>query len=460
MILAVDIGTSSMKGGLVSKEGYLFSFHRVGFPQESQSGNLSFSTELWSQGFLEILETLGASKVSAVAISGNGPTMVAADRRGKALSPALMWNSDLGSSALDSQSYYLPKIHWLRDNEPEIYKRAEMFLSCPEILYTQLTGKSVMVSPQKGYIPYIWNDSELERHQFRKEAFPEIVTMGTMVAAVSDEALLRTSLKPGTPVVACGSDFIASLIGSGAMKPGRICDRAGTSEGINYCASRASGDSRVRELPHAVEGLVNVSAILSSTGSLFEWYRQLTGQEKNNYKETMDGVNAIPASQEHPFFFPSMKGENLWEFSKGMFSGLEPGQGKFELGRSVMEAIGFAVRRSVEIFEELDLPVEELRVSGGQAKSPVWNQMKADITGKTMLIPEIEDAELLGCACLAGYALGRYSSISEASEDLVKIKHEIYPRKDYFEIYDRKYKRYRKACESVVSFYRDYPRSE
>ena len=220
---------------------------------------------------------------------------------------------------------------------------------------------------------------------------------------------------------------------------------------------KRTGDSRVRELPHAVEGLVNISAILSSTGSLFEWYRQLTGQEKNNYKETMDGVNAIPADQDHPFFFPSMKGENLWEFSNGMFAGLDPGQGTFELGRSVMEAIGYAVRRSLEIFEELDLPVEEIRGSGGQARSPVWNQMKADITGKTILVPEVEDAELLGCACLANVALGRYSSILDAAESLVKIKHEIYPRSEYHQIYDRKYRRYRRACETVVSFYRDYP---
>ncbi|MDA3958444.1 FGGY-family carbohydrate kinase [Oceanispirochaeta sp.] len=460
MILAVDIGTSSMKGGLITEEGFLFSFHRVGFSADSLKGNFSFPPELWSQGFLEILETLGASRVSAVAISGNGPTLVPAELNGKPLSPALMWNDDYGTSSLISDSYYLPKIHWLRENEPALYKRADLFLSCPEILYTQLTGKSVMVSPQKGYIPYIWSDSELDKHQFRKSAFPDLVPMGSVVAPVSATALLKTSLKAGTPVIACGSDFIVSLIGSGAIQPGRICDRAGTSEGINYCATHACGDSRVRELPHALEGLVNVSAILSSTGSLFEWYRQLTGQEKYNYKETMDGVNAIPASQDHPFFFPSMKGENLWEFSNGMFAGLDPGQGKFELGRSVMEAIGFAVRRSLEIFEELDLPVKELRVAGGQAKSPVWNQMKADITGKTVLIPEVEDAELLGSACLASCALGRYKNIREASEDLVKIKREIYPRKDFSEIYDRKYTRYRRACESVVSFYQEYPGKE
>jgi len=446
-----------MKGGLISEEGYLFSYHRVGFPQQAFKDDLSFSPDLWSRGFLEIVENLGASRISAVAISGNGPTMAACDSHGRAIFPALMWNKSYQSPGFDTASYYLPAVNWLRNHEPEIYNKAELFLSCPEILYMQLTGRPVMVSPQSGYGPYIWTDEELERQGFKKSAFPAIVPMASVVAPLSDSAFLKTGLPAGIPVIACGSDFIASLIGSGAVFPGRICDRAGTSEGINYCSQKRSGDSRVRELPHAVEGLVNISAILSSTGSLFEWYRQLTGQEKNNYRETMDGVNAISANQDHPFFFPSMKGENLWEFSNGMFAGLDPGQGKFELGRSVLEAIGFAVRRSLEIFEELDLPVHEIRVSGGQAKSPVWNQMKADITGKTILIPEVEDAELLGCACLANVALGRYSNVVDAAEDLVKIKHEIKPREDFYQIYNRKYSRYRRACETVVSFYQDYP---
>ncbi len=458
MILAVDIGTSSMKGGLISEEGYLFSYHRVRFPEKALKGE--FSAEYWSLGLAEICEALDAGQAEAVAISGNGPTMVAGDRAGRPLSPALLWHQNYSDPEFLSSSYYLNRIYWLKKNEPEIYNGAAYFLSCPEILYMQLTGHPVMVSPHDGYQPFLWDDAELRRCGLREKAFPGIVRMGSVAGTVAENPVLETALLPGTPVIACGSDFMASLIGTGAVVPGRVCDRAGTSEGINYCSAVKKGDSRLRELPHAVEGLTNLSAILSSTGSLFEWYRQLTGQEKFRYSETMEGVSRIPASQDHPFFFPSMKGENLWEFKGGLFAGLDPGQGKFELGRSVMEAIGFAVRRGLEIFEELDLPVDEIRISGGQAKSSVWNQMKADITGKTMLIPEVEDAELAGCACLAGVALGRFASIEDAAEKLVRIKQRFNPRPDYREIYDKKYKRYRRACETVLSFYDSYPAGE
>ncbi len=446
-----------MKGGLISDEGYLFSYHRVKFPSESLAEPGIFQARLWLEGFLEILEAVGTDKVSAVAISGNGPTMVPVGADGKALGSVLMWHFNQSEYVEQTSSYYLPKVCWLKKNEPEIYDSASLFLSCPEFLMYQITGKAVMVTPHDGFLPFVWDDAVLGRLDLKKEAFPEIVRMGSLAGRVSSSSLLKTPLKNGTPVVACGSDFMASLIGTGAVYPGRICDRAGTSEGINYCSSAPLKSPYLRELPHAVEGLVNISAILSSTGSLFEWYRQLTGQENFQYHQTMEGVRRISPLQDHPVFYPNIKEGLLWEFSNGMITGLDPGQGKYELGRAVMEAIGFAVRRSLDIFESLALPVNELRISGGQGKSRVWNQMKADITGKTILIPEVEDAELLGNACLASVALGRYRSIVSASDALVQIKHEIRPSKKNHQIYDEKYKRYRDHCTAVLSFYHNSP---
>ncbi|OQY35217.1 MAG: hypothetical protein B6241_01595 [Spirochaetaceae bacterium 4572_59] len=457
MILTVDIGTSSMKGGLISDEGYLFSYHRVKFPHTALGGNGQFSVQLWIDGFSEIVEAVGAEKVSAVAISGNGPTMVPVGKNGMPLGSVLLWHFNQSEGIGKTSSYYLPKIKWLQVHDPDRYEKAELFLSCPELLMYLLTGEAVMVSPHKEFLPFIWDDESLDVLGLKRSAFPQIVDMGSIAGQVRVNPLLRTSLKSGTPVVACGSDFMASLIGTGTVYPGRICDRAGTSEGINYCSPKPLGNPHLRELPHAVEGMVNISAILSSTGSLFEWYRHLTGQEGLRYDETMEGVRNTSPEQEHPVFFPNLKQGLLWEFSNGMFTGLDPGQGKFELGRAVMEAIAFAVRRSLEIFESFGLPVEELRISGGQGKSRVWNQMKADITGKRILIPEIEDAELLGDACLAAVALGRYPDILKSSDELVKIKHQINPDSDLQKLYDSKYLRYRERCDGVKAFYMDSP---
>ena len=443
-----------MKGGLISDEGYLFSYHKVRFPHKVLAGQGDFSARLWMEGLSEIIEAVGSGRISAVAISGTGPTMVPVGAGGAVSGPVLLWHLNQSAGMDKTSSYYLPKIKWLQENDPASYEKAELFLSCPEFLMYQLSGEPVMVSPHRDFLPYIWDDASFERLGLEGRKFPPIVNMGTVAGKVSSDPLLKTALPPGVPIVACGSDFMASLIGTGAVYPGRICDRAGTSEGLNYCCGHSINDPHLRELPHAVEGLFNVSAILSSTGSLFEWYRQLTGQESFQYHETMEGVNGTSIEQDHPVFFPNLKqGGFLWEFSNGMFTGLDPGQGKFELGRAVMEAIGFAVRRGLEIFESHDLPVRELRISGGQGKSRVWNQMKADITGKAILIPEVEDAELLGDACLASVALGRFPDIAAASDSMVQIKHEILPDRENHRIYSRKYRRYRDRCDSVRAFY-------
>ncbi len=464
MILAVDVGTSSMKGGLVSSRGRLQAWHKVYFPRRGRSG--PFSPLLWIRGLEEIGEVLGCASVEAVAISGNGPTMTAVDSRGQPLGAAMMWDfshtggrppGDGYAGAYSGSSYYLKHIAWLREYQPDLYRQADCFLSCSEFLCRQLTGQNVMVYPHKGYYPYVWTEGELKKEGFSPEQFPELVPMGSVAGKVLKESVLKSSLPEGIPVVACGSDFMASLIGTGSLVPGRLCDRAGTSEGLNYCSEKPCHDSRLRLLPHAVESMSNVSVILSSTGSLFEWYRRLTGQENMDYRDTMAGIAATPAEQDHPFFFPSLRGADLWEFSGGMAVGLDPSQGRFELGRAVLEAIGFALRRGLEVLEERGLPVKELRISGGQGKSPLWNQMKADMTGRLVAVPEIEDAELGGCACLAAAALGYYPSFLEAAHAMVRIKAVYAPRKDLADLYSRKYDHYCRAGEEALRFHRAYP---
>jgi xylulokinase len=266
---------------------------------------------------------------------------------------------------------------------------------------------------------------------------------------VSNQASLRTGLPAGLPVAAVGSDFMAALIGSGATEPGRVCDRAGTSEGINYCSLRPSGDPRLRDLPHAVEPYWNVAAILSSTGAVFEWYRRLTGQAEISYEETLREASGAPAGADAPLFFPGFRGDTLWEFGGGSFHHLEPGHGRAEMGRAVMEAIGYAVRRGIELLEGAGMPVTEMRVAGGQARGRIWNQMKADITGKRLLIPEVEDAELTGCACCAAAALGRYESPIEASADLVRIRETVEPDAKALMLYNKSYSSYRQAVNEL-----------
>ena len=452
MILAVDIGTSSIKGAIISPEGYAFAYHKVhlspqhdSYPDEGYAGS-------WKSGFIEIVSILQRKDISAVVISGNGPTIVPIGYNGELLHQPLMWMGKENIPVNDTNSFYLPKVNWYKENKPELYDKTKYFLTTSSYLTWLLTGETSVVTAHDGFNKYIWENGDIKSYGLDRDKFPTLINMGEILGSISSAGASLSGLAKGLPVVAAGVDFMVSLIGTGVIKPGRTCDRAGTSEGINFCSDKIVPDKRLRTLPHAIEGLYNVSGILSSTGSLFEWYRRITGQENYAYLETLSAINKVPAGSGTPMFFPGLKDGGLWEFSDGMAVGLESYQGRNELGRAVMESIGFAVRRAIELFEENSCSVTELRVSGGQGKNVIWNQMKANITGCSILVPEVEDAELLGGACLASASLGRYVDFSEASEKLVRIKKVFYPSEKEYKIYKEAYSQYKIVSEEAKNF--------
>jgi sugar (pentulose or hexulose) kinase len=225
--------------------------------------------------------------------------------------------------------------------------------------------------------------------------------MGSVMGKVSPDAARIISsfpgLKTGTPIIAGGPDFITALIGTGAAGSGDVCDRAGSSEGINVCVSGRPSETAAkgfRALPHAVEGLWNVSAVIPSSGKLFEQYRIETGQENRDYGELLEEL--IP---------PGKLPDAWWE---------KPSDEKTARGRDVLCAIGFSVRFALENLALSGFTVKEMRVSGGQGKNPLWNQLKADISGVTLVIPEIPDGELAGNAVLSAMALGESASSGKA----------------------------------------------
>jgi len=451
MVLAADLGTSSLKAGLLNADGNLIANVVVPYRITPRIGKeFSFHAQEWEYAFGRALDLLPSRPLSALALSGNGPTLLACDDQGEPLGEVDLWFHRKSIRRKGQRSFYLPKAKWLMENDNGTWERTRILFSCPEWLQFRLTGSKTMTLPHDSFRPYIWDDEQLESYGLNRSLFPEMVRMGDIVGRIDSAASVRYGLLSGLPVVAVGSDFMASLLGSGAVEPGTVCDRAGTSEAINYCAVRPSGDSRLRDLPHAVEPYWNVAAILSSTGSVLEWYRHLTGLERVGYGDILDEISRIPAARPAPLFFPGIRGDALWEFGDGSFHHLEPGHGRAEMGRAVLEAIGFAVRRGIELLEGAGMGVDEMRVIGGQARGKIWNQMKADISGKRLLTMKIEDAELAGCACCAAAALGRVTTPKEAIGTYVRFQSVFEPARERVSFYDEAYERYRESAEALL----------
>jgi xylulokinase len=256
----------------------------------------------------------------------------------------------------------------------------------------------------------------------------------------------------GTPVFAGGPDFIMTLLGTATVAPGRACDRAGTSEGINLCTAAPIEDRRLLCLPHIIEGLHNVSGIVSTSGRALEWFKNITGKERVDYESLFEDVCQVPPGSHGLLFLPYLAGERapLWDpNARGCFIGLTVKHGRREMTRAVVESVGFAIRDVLEVMGENALAVAELAVTGGQARSPVWNQIRADITGRPIRVPEVMDAELLGDAIVGLYALGRYPTLASAANALVRFGREYTPRPELAGSYGEMFQLYREAYRGL-----------
>ena len=448
-ILAIDIGTSSIKVGVISADGRLLAEHRTtlaGAPQHPGQ----WSVEVWDAALRESLIALGQEypayqSVDGIAISGNGPTVIPVDAAGDALLPVLLWFDSRGTWKPHTKSFYLPKIRWLADNYPQTYEKAAQLFSCPEYFAYRFTGEAWTISPNEAFAPHIWSDEEIALYGIDTEKLPPFIPMTREMGRVTQKAGSSYGLTPGVPVFAAGSDFLVSLIGTATVRPGRTCDRAGTSEGINHCHDDYVNDPRLRCLPHTISGLHNVAGILASTGRIFEWFRAISGQQRVPYSTMLEEILKVGLEHHVPWFFPSIHQGAAWEFSRGMFIDLGAQHGAPEMGRAVVESIGYAVRESIEILIQAGCEIQELRVCGGQAKNDIWNQLKADMIGTPLSIPEVADAELLGSAAAAFVGLGRFDTLLEAAEDLVRFPKRFEPDPARFAVFGEKYHRYQEA---------------
>lgn len=456
-VLSIDIGTSSMKGGVISLEGDLLSFSHVALADTSRNDFLDWDGNIWKNALHSLIKILSKKTslkkidIRAVVVSGNGPTIVPVGYDGELIGSTHLWLDKRENRIPSEKSFFLPAVSWIKNNNPEIYENTKSFLGCPEYISYILTGVISGFTATKDFDPYIWTKDSINTYELDTDKFPDLLRIGEFLGSVTKEAESLTAIPQGLPVYAGGSDFIMAILGTGAVFSGRTCDRAGTSEGINYCSDFPVTDERIRTLPHVIEGYYNAAGILSSTGAIFEWFRRISGQKDKSYSDMMNEIREIGHSRGIPGFYPSLHRGEIWEFSGGLFVGLEVDHGPPEMGRAVTNAIAYGVRDLIETLEKNNCPISSLRVSGGQGRSSVWNQMKADITGKVIEVPAIIDTELMGNACAGFSASGFFTNLQESAETLVKIVKTHTPDMLEYKKYTESYILYQQRCLDLVN---------
>jgi xylulokinase len=472
MILAYDIGTSFLKGAVVSSGGTVLARAQVAV-RMVESGNperRECDANTWLSGMAMVTAQLGLrekGRIRGVVVSSNGPTLVAVDADGQPLDFAMTWMdrradeeadliAEFSDTPLDA-SFYLPKAFWIMRHKPEIYERTRHFLPCAEYVSFFLTGNAVRIVPTPLFKDFFWNEGAIPRLHMDQDKFPPFVDVGDLLGTVCADAEETLGIPAGLPVFAGGPDFIMSILGTASIVPGRACDRAGTSEGINLCWSAPVRDKRLLCFPHVVRGTYNVSSMISSSGSAMDWAVRTLGNRQAEIEELIrEAETAVPGAS-RLLFLPFLTPERfpIWDADlRGAFLGLTLDHGRPEMMRAVVESTGFVVRSVIAAMEADGCQLMDLRVTGGLARLPFWCQARADITGKRVLLPEQGDSDLVGNACVGFYGLDEFESPTEAAESLVRFQKTFHPNPDTQQVYDELFAVFARLCAQLGDAFR------
>lgn len=460
-VLTVDIGTSTMKCGIITFDGRLLQEVREPLPAFRGHHHID-PADGWLDAIAASVKKLASrglmSYVSAVCIGGNGPTIVPVAADGRRCGDTVLWSSRLIGSykAAGTPSFFLPAAASIMAEQAQAAEAVRYFAGCPEYLAGVLTGEWRSFLPSSSFMPYMWDRKQLEIYDIPEYLMPPFAALGEPVGEVTKTGSEISGIPHGVPLIAGGPDYLMALLGNAVINDGDACDRAGTSEALNVCKPQGFSSGRreyrkkneIRVLPHAAAGMESHAVILPVTGHIFMSCMRLLGIPEAEYEvrihdilhpEWVDGLRVSRDTLEAASNIMTQESQEPGTAETGSRQ-IETMHGDpLIVGRKIAEAAGFEIRRGIEILASYGISPASLRIAGGQVRNRRWNQLKANITGMQIEVPEIIDAELGGAAAAAMYGMGIYSSLEDACRAVYSVHEMIYPDADLHERFSERY---------------------
>ncbi|MFN0051928.1 MAG: xylulokinase [Planctomycetales bacterium] len=474
IFLGIDIGTSGTKTLAMREDGRIVAKGTVEYPLSSpRPGWAEQAPEDWWQGAIRsVRAVLRAGKIKGAEISGIGLSgqmhgSVFLDARGQVIRPALLWNDQrtepecrqieervggrkrlielVANPALTG--FTAPKILWLRNHEPANFDRLAQVLLPKDYVRYRLTGEfATEVSDASGTLLLDvrnrrWSRQMLERLELDPDLLPAVFESEEVSGRVSREAAALLGIPAGVPVVGGGGDQAAGGVGNGIVRSGVISATMGTS-GVVFAHSdevQIDPRGRLHTFCHAVRGKWHVMGVVLSAGGSLQWYRnqfaaaemaQARRRKIDPYELLTALASEAPAGCEGLYFLPYLTGERtpyVDPQARGAWVGLSLRHGRAHLIRSIMEGATYALRDSLEIVREMGVPIKEVRLSGGGARSPFWRQMQADVFGVRGVTTNSQEGPAYGAALLAAVGTGAFHSVVEACRATIAIEQSVSP---------------------------------
>ncbi len=493
-LIGVDIGTQGTKAVLINDAGKILAHSYRGYDVETPKPSWAEQwPDVWVDAtFTTIKEAVEKANVNVESIKGvaisslYGGSGIPVDQEIKPLAPCLIWMDRRAENEVDwvknnidlerlfevtgnsVNSYFgFTKILWMKNNWPEIWSKIKYFIPPANYVVYKLTNEVAVDYSSAGNIGGVfdlkartWSAEMMNNLGIPVEFMPErLVTSTEVVGGVSVEVAEKVGLKPGTPVIAGGVDAPVATVSAGAFNEGNHVAMTGTSMCWGFVTETPNLSPDLVSMPHSIDAMDKIYTFggSSTAGAVVRWFRDLFGGQEMLAEKLVD-IDAytllelqsrnIPAGSEGILVLPYFMGERspIWDSNaRGTIIGLSLYHKKEHLYKAFMEGVAYALRHNMELVGNTEAKLDrEIIIVGGVAKSMVWPQIFADVTGFPVRIIKNDVEAPLGDALLAGLATGVFTD-PKVIIDWLEYAETIQPNLANTQIYDQYFQQYKQA---------------
>lgn len=483
LYVGIDLGTSAVKLLLMDGEGKIQKIVSKEYP-------LYFPHPGWSEqkpedwyeqvmdGMKELIAEADKSKVAGISFGGQMHGLVILDKEDQVIRPAILWNDGrtyeecdylnnvIGKEKLSEYTanisftgFTAPKILWVKNKEPENFKKIVKIMLPKDYIAYKLTGVNCTdVSDASGMLLMDvknrrWSKEMCEICGISEKMLPKLYESYECVGTVKPEIARELGIPETVRVAAGAGDNAAAAVGTGTVGDGMCNISLGTS-GTIFISSEKFGvdkNNALHAFAHA-DGHYHLMGCMLSAASCNKWWMdEIIGTSDYGAEQKKIGV----LGENHVYFLPYLMGERSPHNNpnaRGTFIGMTMDTTRADMTQAVLEGVAFALRDSFEVAKSLGIKIERTKICGGGAKSPLWKKMIANILNLKVDVIESEEGPALGGAMLAAVACGEYKNVEEAAAKIVRIVDTVEPEEELVKKYDERYQQFRQiypACKPL-----------
>ena len=480
-VIGVDLGTSAVKILLVDKTGKVVQSVSKSYPlKQLKTGYSEQNPQHWVDqtilGLKELLENFDgeAENIEGLSFSGQMHGLVLLDEQNNVLRPAILWNDTrtteqckqiydvVGEELLLQitknpalEGFTLPKILWVKEHEPEIFKKAKTFVLPKDYLRYRLTGQLHMdysdaagtllldISKKK------WSTTLCALLDLNLSLCPPLVESHEEVGTITNQIAQATGLLPATRVFAGGADNACGAIGSGILEDGKTLCSIGTSGVVLSYEATSNKDfsGLVHYFNHGASDTFYTMGVTLSAGHSLTWFKEVFAKEET-FEQLLSEVGSVPIGSNGLLFTPYLVGERTPYADatvRASFIGMDSAHKRQDFTRAVLEGITFSLYESIEIFRRSGKLIDTIVSIGGGAQNDEWLQIQADIFNAKIVRLTSEQGPGMGAAMLAAYGCGWFNSLKDCADEYLKIGKEFTPIKEHVEKYKKLFPIYQKV---------------